>query len=70
MYCYRRARLTFDNVSSLTWSNDNIRAAFDATGEKDFGNIDYLCRQGARYRLGGDWGRMEITSAGPALLFV
>lgn len=69
-YCYRKAELTFSDVSDVRWSNAGLLPAVDATGTIDFGNIDFLHKQAGQFVLGGDWGHMRIESTNPTLAFV
>jgi hypothetical protein len=67
-HCYRRGRLAFPDprVVAVLDARPN-RPSIDATGERDFGNIDGLELDGGRYRVTGDWGVVEIES-GPAAI--
>lgn len=69
-YCYRKAELIFDGVSSINWDNMGLRPAVDATGTFGFGNVDFSNKQGNLFVLGGDWGRMKVTSQNPTLVFL
>ena len=60
-YCYRRGKLEFN---SYKWSNlqlSNRPPSTDATGEKDYGNIDYFVKIKDGYFLEGDWGSLETN---------
>ncbi len=54
-YCYRRGVVRFAGAREVEWKRVTMRPATDATGEPDFGHIDYLYEEGGRYFLGGDW---------------
>jgi hypothetical protein len=61
--CFRRGELRFQDVTSLQWSGQGAPPARDATGELDWGHIDYFEWKPGCYRLEGegDWGIMEVT---------
>lgn len=62
-HCYERGQLTFGGVSKLEWL-DRARQVFtDATGEVDFGNIDFLTREHDHWRAGGSWGEVLVFTA-------
>jgi hypothetical protein len=61
-YCYERGELTFQDVSELRWLERNDVLSFDATGERDLGNIDQLYREDGRYTASGDWGRVTFRA--------
>lgn len=45
-----------------------MHPATDASGEPDFGNVDYLYEEDGRYFLGGDWGDVAVLSGEPPSL--
>lgn len=59
-YCYRDGVLEFRGVSRLVWSVSVIRPAVDASGERDFGNIDSFEWDDAGAVLEGSWGSIEV----------
>ncbi|MEU4383698.1 hypothetical protein [Promicromonospora sp. NPDC023805] len=67
-FCYRRAQIRFEEVSSVCWTGQGlVKAAVDATGERDFGSIDEFEVDGDSFSLEGDFGRLEIESRRPGL---
>src|SRR5438093_4099897 len=51
-YCYRRGRLAFSDPRLLAMVDTKpFRPSTDATGERDFGNIDGLEVEAGRYRV-------------------
>lgn len=60
--CYRRGRIRFEEVSSLTWAMPTVRPATDATGEEDWGGVDRFEHDGGRYELEGDVGHLDISA--------
>ncbi len=68
-YCYRAGTVLFDNVTELHWV-DHPRLEFqavDANGERDFGSFEVFGVEGNRYKLVGDFGAIELTSAQPTV---
>lgn len=66
-YCYRKARITFLNIESLSWK-EKIKQPFkDASGEIDYGNIDSFIFSEKTYKIVGDIGEIEIISDAPSL---
>lgn len=61
-YCYRRGSLTFGGISECRWSEQGRPPAVDATGERDYGNIDTFEWDNGRYILEGDWGHLDIRA--------
>ena len=63
-YCFRRARLSFEdirNISELTLLSVH---SSDITGERDLGNIDNFVEDGqGTYQLSGLWGQAIIDAA-------
>lgn len=66
-YCYPRAILRFDRVTTLSWSEQGTPPAMDATGQPDFGSFDQFKVEGEKYRLSGDFGLIIIESDPPVL---
>ncbi len=60
--CYRRATLSFENVSECTGllSMNSAPKSTDATGEVDFGNIDSLQILSNGFSIEGDFGAVNI----------
>lgn len=67
--CYARAAIEFCNVRNLNWTGQGTPPATDASGEKDYGGIDALSRNGAVFHLEGDWGVIDVTSDAPEIRF-
>lgn len=68
-YCYKRGIIQFPCIAHV---NEFVRQAVvsrDATGETDMGNIDTFLWQGKRYRLAGDWGRLDVVCGNPIVSF-
>lgn len=61
-YCYERGKLTFRGARDIRWLERNEVRSFDATGEKDLGNIDVLHRENGRFQASGDWGRVSFIA--------
>lgn len=61
-YCYERGELTFQGVSELRRLERNDVLSFDATGERDLGNIDQLYYEDGGYTASGDWGRVTFVA--------
>lgn len=61
-YCYRRGTLIFRDLSELRWLARNDVLSFDATGERDLGNIDQLYCEDGYYTASGDWGRVTFRA--------
>ena len=63
--CYKKAQLVFKEFESLTGlleQTDTMRST-DATGEVDYGNIDYFGVEGKNFRLTGAFGDVTISNA-------
>jgi hypothetical protein len=67
VYCMRQAVLRFSRATTVQVSWSGAMPATDAAGEVDYGNIDVLYREGARYHIGGPWGDMDVVSDAPVL---
>jgi len=61
-YCYRRVALTFPGVRRIEWISRGGPPATDASGERDWGNIDTFRGDGDTYQLTGDWGHVRFES--------
>ena len=61
-YCYRRGRLRFLEVRHVNWRMGGARAAYDATGELDWGGFDQFEVNSNRYIIVGDFGALEIEA--------
>ena len=59
--CFRRGELRFQAVTASQWSDQGKPPARDATGEIDYGHIDYFEWKPGCYRLEGDFGFIEIN---------
>ena len=59
-YCYRKGKIIFYDYSGVNLSNIRSVASLDASGERDFGNIDYLRMTGKDFDVGGEWGDLRI----------
>jgi hypothetical protein len=68
-YSYRTGRLVFSGVQRVHWIERHLTPFEDATGQIDYGNIDALCETDGVYRIEGDWGRVEVVSSPPKLLW-
>jgi len=66
-YCYHDGRLLFSAVRELRWSDQRLVPFTDATGEKDFGNIDSLKWEDRHSLMYGDVGRVEVFGDLPAV---
>jgi hypothetical protein len=60
--CFRRGVLVFDRVTFVEGlrMQEDMRFSTDATGEKDYGNIDYFEGKDAEVRLSGDFGEVLV----------
>lgn len=59
-YCHRNARLIFSDFEKLIWLKKRFTPYTDATGEIDYGNIDFLYLSNGVFDIGGDWGHLRI----------
>lgn len=69
-YCYRRARIRFQQVRTLLWRDQMYRPAKDASGERDYGSIDSFTRSGDTSEVGGDFGLIVVDSEAPEIEFI
>ena len=67
-YCYRKAKLVFNNMRKIDWLKSQSQEYFDANGDVDYGNIDEFYAEGNQYYLSGDWGKIRIVSDQPELI--
>lgn len=63
-FCYRRGRISFSDVKALSWGGQGMPPAVDATGERDYGNIDRFEWARGRYLLEGSFGLLEVDASG------
>lgn len=68
-YCYRHARIVFDDLRSLNWTGARLVAAQDSTGEFDLGTIDFLSYADSKYSIEGDFGSIVLVSSAPRIEF-
>jgi hypothetical protein len=63
--CYRRATLTFPALRAITGlaPQDEVVGAVDASGERDYGNIDRFEEAGGDYSLSGEFGDVHLRSS-------
>ena len=61
-YCYRSGCIVFEGVKSKWWLLRVFRPFSDASGQKDYGNIDALLCGASGYFLEGDWGELRIEA--------
>lgn len=61
-YCYARGELMFRGTADIRWIDRRYVPSFDATGERDLGNIDVLYRENGRFVASGDWGEVSFTA--------
>lgn len=60
-YCYRFGEITFRDIKSYKWIRHSMHPVPNALDEtQDYGNIEYFSKSGYIYRLGGEWGDLEI----------
>ncbi|QDP94742.1 hypothetical protein FOE78_01355 [Microlunatus elymi] len=68
-YCYRRGRLIFAQVRSLSWQDQGAPPATDASGDHDYGSIDEFEVEEGNFTLTGDFGTVRLTSAAPQIVW-
>ena len=67
-YCYRRARLDFPRLRRVCWNRREIKPTLDASGSKDYGNIDAFTEHpDGVFHLEGDWGAVTVESSHPTI---
>lgn len=59
-YCFRLSTLSFMQIMSVEWISRTSIQFSDASGERDFGNIDSFSLEGDVSKLTGDWGVVVI----------
>ena len=61
--CYKPARLRFKNIKNIhgLLSMDEAVPSTDASGEKDYGNIESLVKTDDGFSLEGDFGSVTIS---------
>ncbi|HYO60730.1 MAG TPA: hypothetical protein VEU29_02405 [Actinomycetota bacterium] len=62
-YCYRRGRISFEEVKHLTWLASGFMPARDATGTVDWGGFDEFGRDGSTFVFAADFGRVELEAS-------
>lgn len=67
-YCYKKGSLCFLKVDSIEWIHKKSIRFSDATGENDYGNIDFFSKNGDVYSLSGDWGDVRIKCSSVMLV--
>ncbi|GGH47464.1 hypothetical protein GVY41_04280 [Frigidibacter albus] len=66
-YCYRRGTIRFPKGAEVVEVLRRDVSSQDATSEPDMGNIDSFEWCGGRYRLVGDWRRLDIRCGKPVV---
>ena len=66
-YCYKQAKLVFQNLKSIKWIDPSMRPIVAADGSVDYGNIDSLELVSDGYHMVGDWGEVLVNSSPPKL---
>ena len=61
--CYKSAELSFKNIKELSGllEMNQVKAATDDSGEKDYGNIDNLEENSEGFLVEGDFGSVSIV---------
>jgi len=61
--CYKPAKLRIRNIKNISGlrSMEQVMSSTDATGEKDYGNIESLEKSDQGFSLEGDFGSVAIT---------
>jgi hypothetical protein len=62
--CYRRGRMFISKFSHLTWKATGTLPGTDASGERDYGTLDFFDYDGKSWRLEGEWGEITILGGG------
>lgn len=68
-YCYRNANLIFTDFDSAKWLEKNDDYFIDASGQTDYGNIDFFHIAEKGFDLSGDWGHLIVTGGTVLLEF-
>lgn len=69
-YCFRKGRLVFHDVKEVKWLERRDVGSWDATGQRDFGNIDALHQDDhGWFQLEGDWGKVDVRAEGVEVRF-
>lgn len=68
-YCYKKATLSFSEVSSIVWKKKNFRKVEDVAEGIDFGNIDVFINENCQFFISGDWGEVVIKSRKMSVIF-
>ncbi len=66
-YCYKRAYITFSDITSSIWVSKTLKEYAYVDEEVDYGNIDSFLFDNGHYYLEGDWGRLDIVSSPPVV---
>ena len=61
-YFFKEGIIRFNQFSEVNWLHSADVKSFDASGESDLGNIDFLTKTGNIYHLAGDWGEVKISA--------
>lgn len=69
-YCYKKGKIIFQNLKSFKWLKKNNKFFTDATGSKDYGNIDSFQLSNKGYELSGDWGYLVVSSSPVKLVWI
>ena len=64
-YCYKKGRLLFKGITQHSWLEKIMKPIKDIDGEVDYGNIDWFYLEDGHYRIGGEWGELDIISDEP-----
>lgn len=67
-YCFRRGTLEFPRVRRTEWIEKHVAPSIDASGSRDFGNVDEFVETASGvFKIGGDWGVLMLESDTPVL---
>jgi hypothetical protein len=69
-YCYRRGQLIFGDFPTVEWVDRSLRPNVDVDGQVDYGNIDFWIFEDGRFRLGGSWGEIGVSTNALSVEFV
>ena len=69
--CFRRGILVFDRVSSVEGlkREEDVPGTTDASGERDYGNIDTFEEEEGEVRFSGEFGEVTVRCAACHLEF-